>query len=108
MAMTGDLISSFVKRRMGLAPSDRVTGVDQIPESVLPLLACIIFLPLTSLDVIAIGLIFFLENWCCLGFCSNCTSASALTNKGQASGIPAEQRTWYLSEANGPVFDEAN
>jgi CDP-2,3-bis-(O-geranylgeranyl)-sn-glycerol synthase len=59
MAMTGDLISRFVKRRMGLAPSDRATGLDQIPESVLPLLACIIFLPLTPLDVIAIALIFF-------------------------------------------------
>jgi CDP-2,3-bis-(O-geranylgeranyl)-sn-glycerol synthase len=59
MAMTGDLISSFVKRRMGLAPSDRATGLDQIPESVLPLLACIIFLPLTPLDGIAIALLFF-------------------------------------------------
>jgi len=59
MAMSGDLISSFVKRRMGLAPSDRATGLDQIPESVLPLLACTMFLPLAPLDVIAIALIFF-------------------------------------------------
>src|SRR5262245_59393422 len=59
MAMSGDLISSFVKRRMGLAPSDRATGLDQIPESVLPLLACTVFLPLTPLDVVSIALIFF-------------------------------------------------
>ncbi|MCJ7787362.1 MAG: CDP-archaeol synthase, partial [Methyloceanibacter sp.] len=31
-AMAGDLLSSFVKRRMGLAPSSKVTGLDQIPE----------------------------------------------------------------------------
>src|SRR5512134_981978 len=32
-AMAGDLLSSFVKRRMGLAPSSKATGLDQIPEA---------------------------------------------------------------------------
>src|ERR1019366_7611444 len=32
-AMAGDLFSSFVKRRLGLPPSSRATGLDQIPES---------------------------------------------------------------------------
>jgi len=36
--MAGDLFSSFVKRRMGLPPSSMATGIDQIPESLLPLL----------------------------------------------------------------------
>jgi hypothetical protein len=59
MAMLGDLFSSFVKRRMGLAPSDRATGLDQLPESVLPLLACAFFLPLTLLDFIVATVLFF-------------------------------------------------
>src|SRR4029078_12738602 len=30
-AMAGDLSSSFIKRRLGLAPSSQATGLDQIP-----------------------------------------------------------------------------
>ena len=40
LAMAGDLISSFVKRRVGMPPSSRATGLDQVPEALLPLLAC--------------------------------------------------------------------
>ena len=36
-AMMGDLLSSFVKRRMRIVPSDMALGLDQIPESLLPL-----------------------------------------------------------------------
>jgi hypothetical protein len=36
LAMIGDLSSSFVKRRLALAPGARVMGLDQIPESLLP------------------------------------------------------------------------
>src|SRR5262249_58539326 len=39
-AMAGDLLSSFVKRRLALVPSSKATGLDQVPESLLPLLAC--------------------------------------------------------------------
>ncbi|HUL12614.1 MAG TPA: CDP-archaeol synthase [Methylococcaceae bacterium] len=35
--MLGDLCSSFVKRRLGIRPSGMALGLDQIPESVLPL-----------------------------------------------------------------------
>lgn len=38
-AMAGDLLSSFVKRRLGLAESSRAPGLDQIPEALVPLLA---------------------------------------------------------------------
>ena len=38
-AMLGDLSSSFVKRRLGMASSSMAPGLDQIPESLLPLLA---------------------------------------------------------------------
>ena len=37
-AMTGDLLSSFIKRRLGMVSSSRALGLDQIPESLLPLL----------------------------------------------------------------------
>ncbi len=51
-AMTGDLISSFAKRRLHLPPSSRATGLDQIPEALLPLLCAHLLLGLTILDVI--------------------------------------------------------
>jgi len=37
-AMLGDLTSSFIKRRLGLPPSSMALGLDQIPESLFPLL----------------------------------------------------------------------
>jgi hypothetical protein len=59
MAMAGDLFSSFLKRRLGLQPSSRVVGLDQIPESLFPLLACSQAFSLTALDIIAGTAIFF-------------------------------------------------
>jgi CDP-2,3-bis-(O-geranylgeranyl)-sn-glycerol synthase len=50
-AMAGDLFSSFCKRRLALAPSSRATGLDQIPESLFPLLVCRAALSLTLLDI---------------------------------------------------------
>ncbi len=58
-AMAGDLLSSFIKRRLARPPSSRATGLDQIPESLLPLLACATFLPLTAVDIAA-GVAIFL------------------------------------------------
>jgi|SRR5271166_2981969 len=58
-AMIGDLFSSFVKRRLGFPPSTQAIGLDQIPESLLPLLVCQKELSLTLTDVgIAVGLFF--------------------------------------------------
>jgi hypothetical protein len=58
-AMAGDLLSSFVKRRLGLPASGRATGLDQIPESLLPALACRQALSLTAVDMLAVCAIFF-------------------------------------------------
>lgn len=44
LVMAGDLISSFVKRRRGLQSSDQYLGVDQIPESLLPAIYCVVVL----------------------------------------------------------------
>lgn len=58
VAMLGDLASSFLKRRMGLPPSARAIGLDQIPESLFPLLACRLLLPLTLFDITAAAILF--------------------------------------------------
>jgi CDP-2,3-bis-(O-geranylgeranyl)-sn-glycerol synthase len=57
-AMAGDLFSSFCKRRLGLPSSSRASGLDQIPESLLPLLACRDLLALTAADIVACVVIF--------------------------------------------------
>ena len=57
-AMVGDLISSFIKRRMGRPPSSRALGLDQIPELLLPALACKSLLALTVVDVIVVVALF--------------------------------------------------
>jgi CDP-2,3-bis-(O-geranylgeranyl)-sn-glycerol synthase len=58
-AMAGDLFSSFVKRRLNLPPSSQGLGLDQIPESLFPLLACRTELSLTPLDILLGVSIFF-------------------------------------------------
>jgi CDP-archaeol synthase len=60
VAMAGDLFSSFLKRRMRIPAGDRATGLDQIPESLFPLLACRHTLSLTALDIAVATLVFFL------------------------------------------------
>ncbi len=57
--MAGDLFSSFVKRRLGLPASERATGLDQVPESLLPALVCAYGLELEWLDVVIVTGIFF-------------------------------------------------
>ena len=39
-SLVGDLVSSFIKRRIGLPSSSKAVGLDQIPESLLPILVC--------------------------------------------------------------------
>jgi len=58
-AMGGDLLSSFVKRRLGRAPSSRALGLDQLPESLLPLWLCRDALSLTLADILLASAIFF-------------------------------------------------
>jgi CDP-diglyceride synthetase len=60
IATLGDLVSSFLKRRLNMPPSSRATVIDQIPECLLPTLAIRSTLGLGALDVIFIVIIFFL------------------------------------------------
>lgn len=57
-AMAGDLLSSFAKRRLNFPPSSQALGLDQVPESLLPLLACSAALSLTAIDI-ALGVAVF-------------------------------------------------
>jgi CDP-archaeol synthase len=57
-AMAGDLFSSFMKRRLNLPPSSQALGLDQVPESLFPLLACRFSLALTAADI-ALGIVIF-------------------------------------------------
>ena len=52
-AMGGDLLSSFLKRRLGYAPSRTVFGLDQLPESLIPTLAAAPALGLSAWEIAA-------------------------------------------------------
>jgi CDP-diglyceride synthetase len=59
-AMSGDLLASFIKRRLGYAESSRVRSIDTIPESVMPALVLHAQLDLNVADILAVALTFFL------------------------------------------------
>jgi CDP-2,3-bis-(O-geranylgeranyl)-sn-glycerol synthase len=59
-AMAGDLLSSFLKRRLGRPPSSQALGLDQLPESLLPLLVASHALSLTGLDIAVAVAAFFI------------------------------------------------
>src|SRR5262245_58836839 len=58
-SMAGDLFSSFSQRRLRLGSSSKATGLDQLPESLFPLLACQLLLSLTAIDIAVGCAIFF-------------------------------------------------
>ena len=60
-AMLGDLFSSFCKRRVNLPPSSRAVVLDQVPESLFPLLAVQGTLALTVSDIVIVVVIFFVS-----------------------------------------------
>jgi CDP-2,3-bis-(O-geranylgeranyl)-sn-glycerol synthase len=60
LVMAGDLVSSFFKRRMGLAPSDQCLGVDQLPEAALPCLYAVAVTGLPWWWAILLPLLFML------------------------------------------------
>ncbi len=58
LAMAGDLLASFIKRRLAIPPSGMAPGLDQIPESLLPLLGIRGIFDLTWAQVLVMVLIF--------------------------------------------------
>ena len=47
LSLTGDALSSAVKRRLALAPGTEIPGLDQLPEALLP---CIVLAGVLGLD----------------------------------------------------------
>lgn len=62
LGLAGDLISSFIKRRLGLDSSARAVGLDQIPEALLPMLLAMVWLPVSAWVVIAVVALFTVSN----------------------------------------------
>jgi len=58
-AMAGDLFSSFIKRRSGKPSSSMALGIDQIPESLFPMIATHYLLGVSWLGVLAVVVLFF-------------------------------------------------
>jgi CDP-2,3-bis-(O-geranylgeranyl)-sn-glycerol synthase len=64
LAMAGDLLTSFIKRRMGYSESSCARGLDTVPESLLPTLLLKEPLTLSLTDIVLIVALFFLiEEW---------------------------------------------
>ncbi|MBW0147542.1 CDP-archaeol synthase [Marinobacter arenosus] len=62
LGLVGDLISSFTKRRLGLDSSARALGLDQIPESALPMALAAIWLPVSWWSALLIVALFTVSN----------------------------------------------
>lgn len=60
LSMLGDLTSSFVKRRLGRPPNSMALGLDQIPESLIPLLIFKTRLGLSAWEIGGVVLAFIL------------------------------------------------
>ena len=60
LAMAGDAMSSFVKRRLGIRSSGRAFGLDQVPEALLPLLVLRDALGIDAARIVAVALAFLL------------------------------------------------
>jgi CDP-diglyceride synthetase len=59
-AMCGDLLSSFLKRRLGMRSSTRAPLLDQVPESLIPVLLLMQTFHLSIAAIAALVLVFFL------------------------------------------------
>jgi hypothetical protein len=63
LAMAGDLISSFIKRRLGIASSRSAPLLDQLPESLLPLWLMYPLFGETRQEAAIAVLIFVVMDW---------------------------------------------
>ncbi len=58
-AMVGDLFSSFIKRRSGKPSSSMALGIDQIPESLFPMIVAHYLLEVSWFGVFIVVVLFF-------------------------------------------------
>lgn len=62
LGLSGDLLSSFIKRRCGFEPSARALGLDQIPEAALPVILAVYWLPFSGWMALFLVALFALSN----------------------------------------------
>lgn len=62
LGLIGDMISSFIKRRAGMASSARAIGLDQVPEALLPMVLAWYWLELSGLVVAGVVALFTFSN----------------------------------------------
>lgn len=62
LSLLGDLVSSFIKRRMHRAEGDKMIGLDQVPEASLPLFVGAFLLDYGIMTIVIVTLLFFLLN----------------------------------------------
>jgi CDP-2,3-bis-(O-geranylgeranyl)-sn-glycerol synthase len=60
LAMVGDLLSSFIKRRMGMSVHSQAPGLDQVPEALVPLAVMAGPLGLQWYEVIVAVIVFWI------------------------------------------------
>lgn len=60
LAMSGDLVSSFIKRRRGLRPGARCPVLDQVPEALLPAIYALFSLQIPGWWAIILAISFML------------------------------------------------
>jgi hypothetical protein len=63
LAMSGDLVSSFIKRRLGITSSHSAPLLDQLPETLLPLWVMHPFLKETVMEACVAILVFVVIDW---------------------------------------------
>jgi CDP-archaeol synthase len=63
LAMSGDLVSSFIKRRLGITSSRSAPLLDQLPETLLPLWVMHPVLEETLQEACAAILVFMVIDW---------------------------------------------
>jgi hypothetical protein len=63
LAMLGDLLSSFTKRRLGIAASRSAPLLDQLPETLLPLLLLQPAMGFSTREMLVAALVFGIIDW---------------------------------------------
>jgi CDP-2,3-bis-(O-geranylgeranyl)-sn-glycerol synthase len=58
LSLSGDALSSALKRRLNLAPGTEITGLDQLPEALLPLIVLAGALGLGAVEIAAAAAVF--------------------------------------------------